>query len=157
MACYKNYHFNVIFGQVQLQAVASHPLRSALPSNRSAPVVFVHTCVLSIKIARVKAGLLLLFLPVVISKWELLYMGFPEWLHHWPTTTSRSCRTRWLRSRFIVSPFSCIPVQPPRTVQSAGSSAEEQHVAAYRFTVNTGRWSIYKKPRPTSSSPPLRD
>lgn len=54
--------------------------------------------------------------------------------HH----NSRSRRTRWPRSHSLSLFLSCIPVQLPRTVLSAGSSGGEQHMAASKFT---GCWN----------------
>lgn len=109
----------------------------SLSFSQSAWVVFLHTG-FCIKAVRVKAGLL--FLPVLVSKWELLFMRFPEWLHQWPAAL-KVMQDSLDTFPFIVSFFSCIPLQLPRTRQSAGSSGGDQFMAVSKIPVNTGSWN----------------
>lgn len=117
---------------VHLHTIAS-PLLLVLPFHlsQSATVVFLHTGI------SIKQDSFLL--AVLVLKWELLFMGCLEWLHQL-SRTLKVMHDLLATFPFIVSFFSCIPLQLPRTGQSAGSSGWEQFMTASIFTVNTRSW-----------------
>lgn len=124
-------HSKVVYCACLFQTYCSMNRRTICTQQRS---LYTGVC---IKAVWVKAGFV--FLPVLLSKWESMFMRFPAWHHRRPATL-KVLQDSLATFPFIVSFFSCV-LQLPRTRQSAWSSGRDRFMAASETPVNTGSWN----------------